>query len=59
MQTTLHHIQLADTIHHERSNRRLDAATRERGPTLRARVGTRLIGLGERLANGRAATATR
>jgi hypothetical protein len=59
MQTTLHHIEYADTVHAERSDTRHGRSTQERNPTLRTRVGNRLIGLGERLANGRTATATR
>lgn len=59
MQTTLHHMQLADSVHAERSHRRHGSTTQERSPTLRTWFGRRLISLGERLADGRAAAAIR
>jgi hypothetical protein len=57
MHNTLELIQLAESVHAERSDRRLGGSTQERSPTLRTRVGQRLIGVGERLAGTRTATA--
>jgi hypothetical protein len=59
MQTTLHDIQLAESLHSERSGIRHGRSTQERSPTLRARVGNRLISVGERLAGTRTAAAAR
>lgn len=59
MQTTFHHIQLADSLHAERSETRHGRSTQERGPGLRTRVGHRLISVGERLSGTRTAAAIR
>jgi len=59
MHSTLEMIQLADAINADRPHggRRPDSP--ERAPTMRTRLGRRLISLGERIAYGVSATATR
>lgn len=52
MHNTLELLQLADSVHAERSGTRCGCSTQERNPTLRARLGRRLIAVGERLAAG-------
>ena len=59
MHNTLELIQLADSVHAERSGSRHGRSTQERSPTLRARLGRRLIAIGERMTHGETATAAR
>jgi len=59
MQNTLGMIQLAETINADRPHGGLRPASLERAPTIRTRLGRRVISLGERIAYGFSATATR
>lgn len=55
MHITPHLMQLADSIHAERTCSPGGCANREQGPALRTRLGRRLITLGERMAYGETA----
>ena len=60
MHNTLELIQLADAMHAVRSTPQGPRpASPERAPTVRARLGRRVITLGERIAYGTSVTATR
>jgi hypothetical protein len=52
-------MQLADSLHAERSGARVVTVSQERSPTIRTWLGRRMISLGERLTHSRPVTAAR